>query len=257
MSVHDGIQAIDCSCKITRVRRGELEGAPRFLILNSSQHGHAEAEVQMMHGCQVAPARRFETASHGRVAFMAVITLLAGGCASGKHHQRDAGPFTSAAPFSKTISGSGDSVCWSVKRALLSQGYMLERATDSGVLTGTVDAQPKPKLNLTTRMQTTCADNRDGTSIVFATASREESRLQKMKQTTSMGVGPATLTMPSGSAKVLGTTSRETITDPGFYNSFFALVEKYVAQEPHQRAADERHAEARDRDSERESDSEH
>jgi hypothetical protein len=177
-------------------------------------------------------------------ALIAVIAAL-GGCASGRHDKASE-RFSANAPFSKTISGSGDSVCWSVKRALLSQGYMLERATDSGVLTGTVDSQPKPKLNVTTRMQTTCADNRDGTSIVFATASREESQLQKMKQSTSAGIGPATVTMPSGSAKVLGVVRRETITDPHFYDGFFALVDKFVAQEPRTRGVAERHAEARE-----------
>jgi Uncharacterized protein conserved in bacteria (DUF2242) len=201
----------------------------------------------------IAPCRCAASAPCTFAALIAVVTVLCG-CASGKH--RDPGPFTTNAPYSKTVSGSGDAVCWSVKRALLSQGYMLERATDSGVLTGTIDSQPNPKLNVTTRMQTTCADNRDGTSIVFVTASREESRLQKMKQTTSMGVGPATLTMPSGSAKVLGTVSRETITDPNFYNSFFALVQKYVAQEPRTRGAGERHAEVRDSDRDSERDSE-
>lgn len=169
-----------------------------------------------------------------------------GGCASGKA-AKDTGPFTTAAPFSRTISGSGDSVCWSVKRALLSQGYMLDRPTDAGVLTGTMDYQPKPKENVTIHLQTTCADNRDGTSIVFATASREENRLQKMKQTTSAGIGPATITMPAGSAKVLGTVSRETIQDPAFYNSFFSLVAKYVAQEPAPRSED-RHAQNSDPD---------
>jgi hypothetical protein len=44
-------------------------------------------------------------------------------------------------------------------------------------------------------------DNHDGTSIIFVTAEREDSQLQKMKQSTSVGVGPATLTMPSGSAR--------------------------------------------------------
>lgn len=198
-----------------------------------------------------------EHVAHRCTAFLAAIALLSG-CASGRHN-RDPGPFTANAPYSKTINGSGDSVCWSVKRALLSQGYMLERATDSGVLTGTIDAQPKPKLNVTTRLQTTCADNRDGTSIVFATATQEESRLQKMKQTTSAGIGPATLTMPSGSAKVMGTVRRETVTDPAFYNSFFALVEKFVAQEPRSRGvddlrarrADAPRAEARDADPDR------
>jgi hypothetical protein len=122
-------------------------------------------------------------------------------------------------------------VCWSVKRALLSQGYMLDRPNDAGVLTGSRDEQPKPNLNVTMRLQTTCADNRNGTSIVFVTATREENQLQKMKQTTSLGVGPATLTMPSGSARVLGTVRRETIKDPDFYGQFFTLVQNYVGQE--------------------------
>jgi len=156
--------------------------------------------------------------------------LLLAGCAH--RHDVTRGPFTAAAPFSKTIAGPGDGVCWSVKRALLSQGYMLERASEPGVLTGTRDYQPNDKLNVTVHLQTTCADNHDGTSIVFVTADREESQLQKMRQSTSAGIGPATITMPSGSAKVLGVVRRETITDPNFYRSFFDLVQGYVAQEP-------------------------
>ncbi|HWW22112.1 MAG TPA: DUF2242 domain-containing protein, partial [Steroidobacteraceae bacterium] len=54
---------------------------------------------------------------------------------------------------------------------------------------------------------------------------------QKMKQTTSMGVGPATLTMPSGSAEVLGTVRRETIHDAEFYKRFFAVVSGMADQE--------------------------
>jgi hypothetical protein len=155
-----------------------------------------------------------------------VAAALLAGCA---HHPPQ--QFSADAPFSKTFSGSGDTVCWSVKRALLSQGYMLDRPSDAGVLTGSRDEQPKPKLNITTHLQTTCADNRNGTSIVFVTAEREENALQKMKQTTSMGVGPATLTMPAGSARVLGTVRRETVQDPSFYSQFFGLVQNYVDQE--------------------------
>jgi hypothetical protein len=163
------------------------------------------------------------------------------GCAT-KHDTR--GPFVASAPFSKTIPGSGDAVCWSVKRALLGQGYMLERSSETGVLTGTRDSQPTEKMNVTVRLQTTCADNRNGTSIVFVTADREVSKLQRMKQSTSAGIGPATITMPAGSAKVLGVVRRETIDDPNFYNSFFSLVEGFVAQEGQEgRAHAEQHAE--------------
>jgi hypothetical protein len=163
------------------------------------------------------------------LALLTAATALAG-CASRKQDIAEES-LSATAPFSKTFAGSGDTVCWSVKRALLSQGYMLDRPTDSGVLTGTREFQPKPKLNVAIHLQTSCADNRNGTSIVFVTASREESQLQKMKQSTSVGVGPATLTMPSGSAEVLGVVSRETIQDPDFYNRFFGLIQGYVAQE--------------------------
>lgn len=160
------------------------------------------------------------------LALAAAAALLAG-CA----HRPPPKQFTAAAPYSKTFNGSGDTVCWSVKRALLSQGYMLDHANEGGVLTGSRDEQPKPKLNITTHLQTSCADNKNGTSIVFVTAEREENALQKMKQTTSVGVGPATLTMPAGSARVLGTVRRETITDPSFYGQFFDLVQTFANQE--------------------------
>jgi hypothetical protein len=177
------------------------------------------------------------SATASRLVLLTIAVAVAG-CAA-KHDTR--GPFVGSAPFSKTIPGSGDAVCWSVKRALLGQGYMLERSSESGVLTGTKDAQPEEKVNVTVRLQTTCADNRNGTSIVFVTANREVSKLQKMKQSTSAGIGPATITMPAGSAKVLGVVRRETIDDPNFYNSFFALVEGFVAQEGRSHA--EQHAE--------------
>jgi hypothetical protein len=158
---------------------------------------------------------------------VAAAGALLAGCA----HSPPPKQFTPAAPYSKTFNGSGDTVCWSVKRALLSQGYMLDHASEGGVLTGSRDEQPKPKLNITTHLQTSCADNKNGTSIVFVTAEREENALQKMKQTTSVGVGPATLTMPAGSARVLGTVRRETIKDPNFYGQFFDLVQTYAYQE--------------------------
>lgn len=171
--------------------------------------------------------RTQESRASWQVWTLAATTALLVGCA----HKPPPRQFTADAPFSRSFSGTGDSVCWSVKRALLSQGYMLDHNNESGVMTGSRDQQPTDKLNITTRLQTTCADNKNGTSIVFVTATRETNKLQKMSQTTSMGVGPATLTLPSGSAKVLGTVRRETITDPNFYGQFFTLVQNFVDQE--------------------------
>jgi Uncharacterized protein conserved in bacteria (DUF2242) len=197
------------------------------------------------------PSTHSESALKRRTSWVACVaavaaTLLTGCASSAKRDAAARGPFTGAAPFSKTLVGSGDAVCWSVKRALLGQGYMLDRSSDAGVLTGTRDYQPSDKTNVTVRLQTTCANNRDGTSIVFATAEREESKLQKMKQTTSAGIGPATITMPAGSAKVLGVIKRETISDPNFYNSFFTLVGGFVVQEQLRPHTDEHSAIAKD-----------
>ena len=195
------------------------------------------------------PSTRSANALKVRVSCVSLVltaTLLAACASSAKRDAAARGPFAGAAPFSKTIVGSGDAVCWSVKRALLGQGYMLDRSSESGVLTGARDYQPSEKINVTVRLQTTCANNRDGTSIVFVTAEREESKLQKMKQTTSAGIGPATVTMPAGSAKVLGVIKRETISDPNFYNSFFTLVEGFVVQEQQRPHTDEHHEVARD-----------
>lgn len=163
------------------------------------------------------------------IACGAAIAALMVGCAGKRDVVSDS--FSANAPFSRTLSGSGDSVCWSVKRTMLSQGYMLDRSNESAVVTGTRDFQPQPKVNVSIRLQASCADNHNGTSIVFVTATREDSRLQRMKQSTSAGIGPATVTFPSGSAEVLGVVSRKTIQDPAFYNQFFQLVGGYVAQD--------------------------
>ncbi len=187
----------------------------------------------------------------GRTVMCTAAAVIVVGCAGRKHDlARDS--FSEAAPFSKTLTGSGDTVCWSVKRALLSQGYMLDRPDESSsVLTGTRDFQPSRNLNVAVHLQATCADNRNGTSIVFVIATREDSRLQKMKQSTTAGIGPAMITVPSGSAKVLGVVRRETISDPTFYDRFFQLVQEFVAQDLQSHPPD-RQANRQDRPGERE-----
>ena len=174
-----------------------------------------------------------------RGAVLLAAAALAAGCAAKHDVTKDS--FSESAPFSKTLTGTGDSVCWSVKRALLSQGYMLDHPDESSsVLTGTRDFQPNRKQNVAIHLQATCADNRNGTSIVFVIATREDSRLQKMKQSTTAGIGPAMITVPSGSAKVLGVVRRVTISDPAFYDRFFQLVQDYVAQDQASRPPDRR-----------------
>ena len=159
--------------------------------------------------------------------FAAAVSLA--GCGAKPVKQED--PFRPDTPFSKNIVGTGDVVCWSVKRAFLSQGYMLDRSGESVILSGTKDSQIDNRTNLTLRLQTTCVDNKDGTSTVFATATREVSRLQKILNSVSAGVSIATVTVPTSSEDALRIVKRETIQDPAFYNSFYNLVQDFSAQE--------------------------
>jgi len=170
---------------------------------------------------------------------LAGCALLAGGAAcSAPRHPPSEGDFRPDTPYSKVVRGAGETVCWNVKRAFLSQGYILDRGSDSVILTGTKESQKDSKTNVTIRMQTTCVDNKDGSSTIFASAQREVSELQKVRQGVSAGVSIATVTVPTGSENVLQVIRRETIQDPTFYQGFYGLVEGYVAGDKGSHAVD-------------------
>ena len=139
--------------------------------------------------------------------------------------------FRADTPYSARVQGHGEEVCWSVKRAFLTQGYMLDRGTDLMIMTGTKDMQPDEETNISLRLQATCVDNRDGTSTVFASAAQEVHKLQKVSYSTTTGVSIATISLPSGTDRSLRLQSRETIQDPKFYQSFYSLVQRFAEEE--------------------------
>ena len=171
----------------------------------------------------------FSSGWHGLMSVFAAAFLL-GGCASTKDiHRKEA--FDATTPFSAKVNHPSKIACWSVKRAFLAQGYMLDRATaESATLTGVKEFQEGDETNVTLRLQTSCADNNDGTSTVYATAMKEVNQVQAEKQHRAFGIGWATVTVPAGSAKVLRPISRETIADPEFYQRFYALVSKLALE---------------------------
>ena len=139
--------------------------------------------------------------------------------------------FRADTPYSQKVAGPGEAVCWAVKRAFLTQGYMLERGSDTLVMTGNKDSQVDEETNISQRMQATCVDNRDGTSTVFATASKEVGKLQKVGYSSTTGVSILTLSLPSGTDRSLRVQTRETIQDPKFYQGFYALVQKFANED--------------------------
>lgn len=161
---------------------------------------------------------------------IAVVSAIAlAGCASRAAYHDEA--FSPKTQFSKRVKGSGEVVCWSVKRAFLTQGYMLDRSADPVIVTGSKDMQRDDDTQESLRLQATCVDNRDGTSTVFASAAHEVSKLQRTPQSVSAGVSVATITLPAGTDKRLSLQRRETIQDPQFYERFYTLVEGFAAEE--------------------------
>jgi len=151
------------------------------------------------------------------------------GCGKREMYRQEA--FNAVTPFSAKIAGRGQEVCWSVKRAFLSQGYMLDRGGDTLIMTGTKDYQPDDETNVALRLQATCVDNKDGTSTVFASATRETSKMQSVGHSTTIGAWIATLSLPSGTDRMLRVQKRETIEDPEFYRRFYALVKQFAEEE--------------------------
>lgn len=185
---------------------------------------------------------------------VSLVLVGAAGCVT--HNAKTAELFPALTPYAKKLRGSGEEVCWAVKRAFLSQGYMMEGSTNNSlIMVGTRDTQ-KDDVDVTLRLQTTCIDDKDGLSTVFVTAMREESKLQKVSESQTYGVSIATVSVPSGSTKVLRVVKRESIDDPAFYDSFYRLVQHF-ADEEHRAAALSRRDERRSQASDRRSQDEH
>ena len=142
--------------------------------------------------------------------------------------------FQSQAAYSRTIPMSSGAVCRSVKRALLSQGYLIEQTPgkeNAPWLTGTKSWQPEDDVAVTLRLQVTCVHEDENSSTVFATAVEEAYKLQTVTGSVSAGVSIATVTLPSSSGRALMVVRRETIQDAKFYARFYDLVQKYAEAE--------------------------
>src|SRR5262245_32640694 len=99
--------------------------------------------------CNRAAVRRYSSVewlamrdmASAPLTLMASLCLLAlAGCGSSREAARQTAhqeAFRQDTPFTTRVTGRGEDVCWSVKRAFLSQGYMLDRGGDTLVLSGT------------------------------------------------------------------------------------------------------------------------
>lgn len=139
--------------------------------------------------------------------------------------------FASTSVYSRSFPGSGEDTCEAARRALLSQGYIINEATASQVR-GRKNFQPQNEVHMQVEFHVVCAPNSKGSNstTAFATAVRDRYTLKKSSNSASLGVGVlGSVSVPFGSTDdSLVKVASETIPNRKFYDRFFETVEAYL-----------------------------
>ena len=137
--------------------------------------------------------------------------------------------FDADGTFSRTFGNQPAQVCEAARRALLSQGYVVARATPDVVEAGK-NFQPESEVHEQLQLRVSCVQMASGESWISASANQERYNLSKRNTSASVGVGAlGSLSVPIGSTDdSLVRVGSMTVQDPAFYRSFFKLVERYL-----------------------------
>lgn len=169
-----------------------------------------------------------------RAGAAAVAALLLAACGSSgprpvKHYDPEA--FDSTTTHTRTYGVEQGRTCEAARRALLSQGYLVTTATAEQV-TARKNFQPEGEVHLEVEFRVVCANEQGGAhgSIAFATAVQERYELKKVNSSASVGVGAiGSVSLPfNASNDAMVKVASQTLTDEGFYERFFALIERFL-----------------------------
>jgi hypothetical protein len=160
------------------------------------------------------------------------VALLAAGCVTPVKQFPLQEKFSSTATYSRLFDATAAQTCEAARRALLSQGYIINTAR-ADLVEGQKSFQPEAESHLQMVIRVVCApESADGKiSLGFVTALQDSYQLKKSNNSASLGVGAI------GSVSLPFTSSNEsmvkvgsvTISSDAFYDSFFDLVSRYLA----------------------------
>ncbi|MFC7516988.1 DUF2242 domain-containing protein [Herbaspirillum sp. GCM10030257] len=165
--------------------------------------------------------------------FIFATALVAGlsACATANPPELRQEQFLSSGSYVQSYPGAPERSCEAARRALLSQGYVINEATDSQVR-GRKYFQPHTDTHTQIEFHVVCAANSEGSNstTVFANAVRDRYSLRKSSNSASLGVGAiGSISLPFGSSDdALVKVGTETIPTKQFYNQFFELIERYL-----------------------------
>jgi hypothetical protein len=145
--------------------------------------------------------------------------------------------FGSANTYSRLFDASAAQTCEAARRALLSQGYIINTAS-SDLVEGRKSFQPDAEAHLRMEIRVVCAtdgpkgpDGAEGkVSLAFVTALQDQYALKKSNNSASLGVGAfGSVSLPfSSSNDSMVRVGSETIATEAFYDRFFELVRRYL-----------------------------
>ena len=138
--------------------------------------------------------------------------------------------FDSASTYSRSFAASSDETCEAARRALLSQGYLINQAK-SDLVDGRKNFQPNSDNHVQVVFRIVCVADASGKgSTAFVSALEERYALKKSNNSASLGVGGfGSISLPfTSSDDSLVKVASETIPTGKFYQRFFVLVERYL-----------------------------
>lgn len=148
-----------------------------------------------------------------------------------RHVRFDPDDFDSDSMHTRHINAPQAQACEAARRALLSQGYLVNTATDE-VVAGRKYFQPSPDIHYEVEMRVVCApEGADKQrTAAFASALQDRYVIKKINNSASLGVGAlGSVSLPvSASDDTLVKVGSETVSDAKFYERFFQLFDRYV-----------------------------
>ncbi len=147
----------------------------------------------------------------------------------------DPDDFESVSIHTRHINAPKAQACEAARRALLSQGYLVNTATDE-LVAGRKYFQPSVDTHYEVEMRVVCApEGPEGKrTAAFASALQDRYVIKKINNSASLGVGAlGSLSLPvSASDDTLVKVGSETVNDKRFYERFFELFGRFVQPPP-------------------------
>jgi hypothetical protein len=159
------------------------------------------------------------------------LSSLLTGCGTSYNKLPSQEKFGSAETYSRSFDTPPAQTCEAARRALLSQGYVINTSSGS-LVSGQKSFQPEVESHLQLEIRVVCVpDGKDGKmSIGFVTALQDRYAIKKSNNSASLGVGViGSVSLPfSSSSDSLVKIGSETIVSVPFYDSFFNVVKQYL-----------------------------